>query len=59
MNSPMITIANRIIGGDAPCFIIAEAGSNHDRKPDQAKQLVDVAVDAGADAVKFQIFSGK
>lgn len=50
-------IEGRKIGGDAPCFIIAEAGSNHDRNFDQALRLIDVAVQAGADAVKFQVFS--
>lgn len=37
-------------------FIIAEAGVNHNGSLDLAKKLVDVAVDAGADAVKFQTF---
>jgi N,N'-diacetyllegionaminate synthase len=37
-------------------FIIAEAGVNHNGSLDLAKRLVDVAVDAGADAVKFQTF---
>tara|TARA_Y100000034_G_C6888931_1_gene408633 strand:+ start:167 stop:1162 length:996 start_codon:yes stop_codon:yes gene_type:complete len=37
-------------------FVIAEAGSNHDGKIEQAKQLIDVAVEAKADAVKFQVF---
>ena len=37
-------------------FIIAEAGVNHNGSIKLAKQLVDVAVDAGADAVKFQSF---
>lgn len=37
-------------------FIIAEAGVNHNGSIDIAKQLIDVAVDAGADAVKFQTF---
>lgn len=39
-----------------PVFIIAEAGVNHDGKLDLAKRLVDVAKDAGADAIKFQNF---
>lgn len=38
------------------CFIIAEAGSNHNGRLDQAKRLIDVAAAAGADAVKFQFF---
>ncbi len=37
-------------------FIIAEAGVNHNGSLDLAKKLVDVAVEAGADAVKFQTF---
>lgn len=45
--------------GDHPCFIIAEAGSNHDRDLDQAFRLIDVAVEAGADAVKFQTYSAE
>lgn len=51
-----IHIATRPVGDTAPCFIIAEAGCNHDGRLEQAKQLVDVAVRAGADAVKFQLF---
>ena len=38
-------------------FIIAEAGVNHNGSLDMALQLVDVAANAGADAVKFQTFS--
>ena len=37
-------------------FIIAEAGVNHNGDLDLARRLVDAAVDAGADAVKFQTF---
>ncbi len=37
-------------------FIIAEAGVNHNGSLDCAKQLIDVAAESGADAVKFQTF---
>ena len=37
-------------------FVIAEAGVNHNGNPDLAFQLVDVAIEAGADAIKFQTF---
>ena len=40
-----------------PILIIAEAGVNHNGDLALAKQLIDVAADAGADLVKFQTFS--
>lgn len=40
-------------------FIIAEAGANHDRKFEQALSLIDAAVNAKANAVKFQTYSSK
>jgi N,N'-diacetyllegionaminate synthase len=40
-------------------FIIAEAGVNHDGDINKAKKLIDAAVDAGVDAVKFQTFQAK
>lgn len=49
-------IGNREIGPGNPVFIIAEAGSNHDGKIEQAERLIDIAADAKADAVKFQLF---
>ena len=52
-------IAGKWVGEGKPAFIIAEAGSNHDRSLDQAKQLIDVAKKAGADAVKFQLFTAE
>lgn len=42
-----------------PVFIIAEAGVNHNGDLELAKQLVDVAAEAGADAVKFQTFKAE
>ena len=36
------------------CYIIAEAGLNHNGSVDIAKKLIDLASEAGADAVKFQ-----
>ena len=52
-----IKIGNKTIGENSLAFIIAEAGSNHDGDLEQAKKLIDVAVEAGADAVKFQTFT--
>jgi sialic acid synthase SpsE len=46
------------VGGTRPTYVIAEAGSNHNRDLGVARELIDVAVDAGADAVKFQTYSG-
>lgn len=40
-------------------FIIAEAGVNHNGSLEMAFQLIDVAVAAGADAVKFQTFKAE
>lgn len=47
-------IAGRPIGPDAPVFVIAEIGLNHDGSVDQALDLVDAAASAGASAVKLQ-----
>ncbi|MEE8423544.1 MAG: N-acetylneuraminate synthase [Thermodesulfobacteriota bacterium] len=41
------------------CFIIAEAGVNHNGNIETAKKMVDVAAEAGADAVKFQTFKAE
>jgi N-acetylneuraminate synthase len=43
--------------GDGHCFVIAEAGVNHDGDVDKALALVDAAAKAGADAIKFQTFA--
>jgi sialic acid synthase SpsE len=51
-------IGARTVGGGAPCYVIAEAGANHNRDLGLARALIDAAADAGADAVKFQTYSG-
>ncbi len=51
-----LRIADRSIGPGKPCFIIAEAGVNHNGQLEMAIRLIDEAVSAGADAVKFQTF---
>ena len=52
-----IAIGDKLVGEGEKCFIIAEAGSNHNKNFEQALKLIDVAVDAKADAVKFQTYS--
>jgi len=49
-----IDINKKRIGANQPCFIIAEAGVNHDGDIQKALDLIDIAVEAGVDAVKFQ-----
>ena len=49
-----IKIGDRLIGDGQPTYIIAEIGVNHNGFLDLALKLIDVAVEAGADAVKFQ-----
>jgi sialic acid synthase SpsE/sugar phosphate isomerase/epimerase len=54
-DEPIIEIAGKKIGANEPAFIIAEIGNNHNGSLNLAKELVDLAVDAGADCVKFQM----
>lgn len=44
------------VGGGAAPYVIAEVGSNFDKNLDKARRLIDVAKEAGANAVKFQLF---
>jgi N-acetylneuraminate synthase len=49
-----VRIGSRLVGPGQPTFVVAEIGINHNGDPEIAKQLIDVAVSAGCDAVKFQ-----
>ena len=51
------SIAGKKIGDGFPTFIIAEIGVNHNGDMDLARKLIDLAVEAGVDAVKFQNFN--
>src|SRR3989344_4206344 len=55
MKNGILKIHGRSVGEGQPVFIIAEVGVNHDGSITKAKKLIDVAVAAGADAVKFQM----
>ncbi len=62
MSFPMLTefkIGGRMVGDGHPCFVIAEIGSNHNQDFDLALRMIDAALEAGADAVKFQTFNAK
>jgi N-acetylneuraminate synthase/N,N'-diacetyllegionaminate synthase len=54
-----VSIGGRSVGEGAPVLIVAEAGVNHNGDVELARQLVDAAADAGADAVKFQTFAAE
>jgi N-acetylneuraminate synthase/N,N'-diacetyllegionaminate synthase len=51
-----IKIDRRLLGEGEPCFIVAEAGLNHNGDINLAKKLIDAVKSAGSDAVKFQAF---
>lgn len=51
---PDITLGTALVGAGRPTFVIAEIGINHNGSLDTAKRLIDAALDAGCDAVKFQ-----
>ena len=59
METISLDLLDKKIGYPHPCFIIAEAGVNHNGDMDLAKGLVDAAAEAGVDAVKFQFFNPK
>ena len=54
-----IKIGNKFVGDNCPFYTIAEIGSNFDKSLSKAKKLVDLAIESGADAVKFQSFKAE
>ena len=54
MNQATVRIGDQFVGEGHPVFVIAEIGINHNGSLDLARRLIDGAVLAGADAVKFQ-----
>ncbi|MDX1785267.1 MAG: N-acetylneuraminate synthase family protein [Roseovarius sp.] len=53
---PEIRIGGRRIAADAPTYVIAEIGVNHNGSADLAHKMIDAAQATGADAVKFQTY---
>ena len=54
-----VCIAGDAIGAGQPCWVIAEAGVNHNGDANKAHELVEAAARAGANAVKFQTFKAE
>lgn len=54
--SKMITISGRVLGAEAPPYVIAEMSANHNGNIETAFQIIEAAKQAGADAVKLQTY---
>lgn len=51
-----ISVGGRTVGDDYPPLVVAEIGMNHNGELELAKEMIEAAADAGADAVKFQTY---
>lgn len=51
---PEIRLGSKVVAPGRPCYVVAEIGINHNGDIDLAKKLINVALGAGCDAVKFQ-----
>ena len=49
-----IRLGSKVVGPGRPCYVVAEIGINHNGDIDLAKKLINVALGADCDAVKFQ-----
>ena len=54
-DKPVFRIGTTVIDDTSRCFVIAEIGNNHNGSLELAKKMIDLAVDSGADCVKFQM----
>src|SRR5579864_4974655 len=52
-----VELGGRTVGSGHPCFIVGEMSANHDQDLNQALKLVDLAADAGMDAIKLQTYT--
>ena len=57
MTAPAIHIGDRVVGPGQPVYVIAEVSANHHQQLDRALELVRIAAEAGADAVKLQTYT--
>jgi len=53
-NPRPVRIGSKLVGHSHPVFVVAEVGINHNGDMRVAKELIDLAVETGCDAVKFQ-----
>jgi len=51
---PEVRLGSKTVGPGRPCYVVAEIGINHNGDIDLAKKLINVAIGADCDAVKFQ-----
>jgi sialic acid synthase SpsE len=56
-DAPTISVAGRKIGGDAPCYVIAEVSCNHEGSFEEARRIIEAAAACGADAAKIQTYA--
>ena len=52
-----VKIGHRLVGASHPPFVIAELSGNHGQSYDKAIELVDLAADSGAHAIKLQTYT--
>ena len=53
---PTIQLGRRVLNSNSMPYVIAEIGVNHEGSMEQAKRLIDLAKEGGADAAKFQSY---